>query len=392
MINLLPVENWDYGFKDLFYGLNKAIYKNKKHITLHLDKIGNCIPIRSGRGAIFAAIKALALKPAAKIAVPLYSCPVVFKAVTEAGATPVFIDIERDTFCLSVKDLRHKIDQVDAIIAIHMFGNLCDMSALLNTAQGKPVIEDCAQSLGSKYNGQMAGTMGAVGIFSFRSGKYLSVGEGGALYANAPEIVSRLAHIVDTMKIPQKTEQVMHVLKTYVRSRLRSRPLYGLIGEKMWKIYNKTVDYSAKTPIILSKIFYSDLCLAGKRLATFENVIEIQRANAEYYAKNLELKPDMQCSEKPNTFYNRYAYPIIFPSTNRRDFVATYLYKKQIGTIKPYNDIKEIAATYYDYRGDCPVTEDISKRILLIPSHYALKKKDLEKITKCLNATCKITG
>ncbi|MBN1479183.1 hypothetical protein EH223_15940 [candidate division KSB1 bacterium] len=385
MPSLIPAENWDYSLKDLFYGLNGALSQNKNHEKIAIEKIGTCLPIRSGRAAIVLALKALNLQPGGRVAVPLYSCPAVFKAIDKAGCTPVFVDIERDTFCMSAKDLAAKRDQIDAVIAIHMFGNLCDMHGLLAVAREKPIIEDCAQSLGSDIHGHMSGTFGTMAIFSFRSGKYLSVGEGGALYARNPETMSRLEFIMNGMSIPTRTMEVQHAIKTYIRSKLRTRPLYGLIGSKLWKIYNRTVDYSAKTPVLLSTILQHDLRLTKQRLTKFARILNKQRANADYYSNHLKINPDMICFEKSDTFYNRFAYPILFSSIEKRDALADYLFKKKIDTIKPYQDCAEIASKYYGYAGGCPVAELVAKTVLIIPSHSRLKQFELDYIVNCFN-------
>jgi dTDP-4-amino-4,6-dideoxygalactose transaminase len=93
----------------------------------------------------------------------------------------------------------------------------------------------------------------------------------------------------------------------------------------------------------------------------------------------------MLCSEKPGTFYNRYLYPLLFHSMQQRDNMATYLYKRQIGTIKPYSDIVEVAAEHYGYAGGCPVTEQISKRLLVVPSYASLKKRDVRRVARWVN-------
>ena len=76
-----------------------------------------------------------------------------------------------------------------------MFGNVCDMPALREAAPGKPFIEDCAQALGSRLDGRLAGSFGEIAVFSFRSGKYLSVGEGGAVYCSDTDLESRLSEL-----------------------------------------------------------------------------------------------------------------------------------------------------------------------------------------------------
>ena len=189
MLGLLPTEYWEYNLSDILRSLPVALGPSKQNGMLNIAGLGNCIPTRSARAGIVAAIKALDLPPGARIGVPLYCCPVVFKAIKAAGCTARFIDVEYSTGCMSTEDLLAKRSQLDAIIAVHMFGNLCDMPGLQEAAEGKPIIEDCAQSLGSRLDGRMAGSFSTIAAFSFRSGKYLSVGEGGALFSSDADVL-----------------------------------------------------------------------------------------------------------------------------------------------------------------------------------------------------------
>jgi dTDP-4-amino-4,6-dideoxygalactose transaminase len=385
MISLLPTELWEYKFSDIIRGLVGALGSRKADGSLYIPGIGNCIPARSARAGLIAAIKALNLPIGARIGVPLYCCPVVFKAIKAANCTPRFIDIEPATYCMSVDDLFRKRSEIDALIPVHMFGNLCDMPSLQEAAQGIPIIEDCAQSLGSTLNGRMAGSFGTIAAFSFRSGKYLSVGEGGALFSNHADIRSRLSELIAAMPAPSIADECAHIAVTYIRSMLRSKPLYGVVGYPLWNIYNKKVDYSAKSPIFLTQIYRADFAITINRLAHLDSTIERQRANADFYSHTLKLDPRMLCSEKPGTFYNRYLFPILFHSSEQRDFIADYLHSLQIDTAKPYKDIADVVATHYGYTGDCPEAEQVAKRVLVIPSYYSLKKGDVQRIAQCLN-------
>jgi dTDP-4-amino-4,6-dideoxygalactose transaminase len=134
---------------------------------------------------------------------------------------------------MSSRDMLAECSQLDAVLAVHMFGNLCDIGGLQVSAQGRPIIEDCAPALGSMRQGRMAGSFGAISFFSFRSGKYLSVGEGGALFSRNEEMLSRISRIADGMAVPNRTRDCAHAIVTYAKSILRSKPLYGIIGHRM---------------------------------------------------------------------------------------------------------------------------------------------------------------
>lgn len=367
--------------------LKELVYEPAKHLKAIFDipGVGSCIPTRSARAALVTAIQALDLAPGARIGVPLYCCAVVFKAIKTAGCIPRFIDVEPTTFCMSAENLHAKSSDVDAVIAVHMFGNVCDIPLLQEAAPGKPIIEDCALSLGSRLDDVATGALADIAAFSFRSGKYLSVGEGGALFSRHAKIQSRASHLVSELPIPSHLDECSHVAKTYLRSTLRSKPFYGLVGYALWKSYNKRVQYSEKSPIALSQIYKSDLSLTKKRLAHLDSIIESQRVNAAHYSHVLTLDSSMLCHEKADAFYNRYQYPIRFFSEEQRDLMAAYLHRRQIETSKPVNDEVDVATAYYNYAGDCPVAEQLSKRVLVIPSYHTLKKKVLKRIAHCVN-------
>ena len=389
MKSLIPAENWWYSLKDLFQGLIRTYFERPDRHVLEINDVGDCIAVRSGRMAIVLAMNAFGLGSGARIGVPLFTCPAVIKAVVSCGCRPVFIDVEKDSFCLSVPDLSTKIDSLQAVIAIHMFGHLCDMDGILDVARGKPVIEDCAQSLGSRIGGRAAGTMGSIGVFSFRSGKYLSVGEGGALYTRNRRLCSRLlAGAADTI-MPSKRSQVVHVCKTYLRTKLRTRPLYGWIGKRVWMVYNRTVAYAAKTPLTKSAIFPADLLLIRDRIKKLQVMIVRQRAYAGYYSSHLDVPHMMLCGEKPGTYYNRFAYPVIFSSWRERDAMAEALLRKKIDTIKPYQDLPAIASDHYDYSGDCPVAEKLCATTLLLPCYDTLRLREIQHIAFCFNSAWK---
>ena len=102
--------------------------------------------------------------------------------IVHLGATPVFVDILPDSWCIDPAEVeRHITPKTKAIVATHIYGNLCDMDRLLDIGRrhGIPVIEDAAEAIGSEWHGRRAGSMGAFGTFSFHGTKTLTTGEGG---------------------------------------------------------------------------------------------------------------------------------------------------------------------------------------------------------------------
>src|SRR5262249_26175293 len=163
----------------------------------------------------------------------------------------------------------------------------------------KPIIEDCALSLGSELNGRATGSMGDIGVFSFRSGKYLSVGEGGAIFAADPSLQNRLSHSISALPAQKRIDELVHVAKTWLRSALRRKPLYGLVGYALWEKYNQRVEYSDKSPISVTQGFKTDLELAKRRLTSLDSIIERQRRHAQHYTEALKIDRSMLCMEEP---------------------------------------------------------------------------------------------
>ena len=391
MFNLIPAEHWDYSVADMIRNLGASLAPRPSgpKSNIEIPELGTCLPVRSARAAIVLGLKSLGLRPGAAVAVPLYCCPVVFSAIRAAGCHPRFIDVELNTFCLSADDLAAKNSEVDAVIAVHMFGNICNISAMRKATPNKPIIEDCAQALGSRFNGQLAGSFGEIAAFSFRSGKYLSVGEGGALYCGDPDLRSRVSKLIVELPIPGLRDEVVHVLATTIRSMLRRKPLWGLIGSRLWQAYSEKIKYSTQAPIVLGQIYKTDRDLIVKRLPQLAGFIEKQRSNADYYSWNLALDSDLLCHDDPATFSNRLQYPLLAPSFEQCDRLAKRLQQNQITTTRPYKDIVTIAAKYYGYSGDCPQAERIAKTILMLPCNYAINVAELEHITTCVNRAWK---
>ena len=115
--------------------------------------------------------------------------------ITYLGATPIFVDILPDTWCMDPVAVEAAItSRTKAILAVHLYGNLCDMDALLaiGDRHGIPIIEDAAEAIGSVWHGRRAGAMGVFATFSFHGTKTITTGEGGAFVTNDSALYERV--------------------------------------------------------------------------------------------------------------------------------------------------------------------------------------------------------
>ena len=121
------------------------------------------------------------------------------------GATPVFADIDAQSWCLSPESFKACItDRTKAVIPVDLYGNMPDMDAILDTARqhGIAVIEDAAEAIGSEYRTRKAGSLGDTGVFSFHGSKTLTTGEGGMLVTNRDDIYQRVVVLRDHGRKP----------------------------------------------------------------------------------------------------------------------------------------------------------------------------------------------
>lgn len=146
------------------------------------------------------ALEALGIGEGDEVIVPAISFIATATAVSRVGATPVFADIEADTFAIDPECVRKAIGpKTRAIMPVHFGGPMANMDALTEIAgeHGIAIIEDAAHAHGSEWNGRRAGSFGVFGSFSFQNGKVMTAGEGGILLANDEALIDRAREILD---------------------------------------------------------------------------------------------------------------------------------------------------------------------------------------------------
>ena len=161
---------------------------------------GYAVPMINGTVTMEVALRAAGIGWGDEVIVPAYTFQATASAPMAAGAIPVIVDIDPDTYCLSVEATAKAItSKTKAIIPVHLGSNMADMDAIMQLAEKHNliVIEDCAHVHGAKWNGKGAGTIGHFGSFSLQSSKTLTSGEGGILLCKSAEHAALAASIID---------------------------------------------------------------------------------------------------------------------------------------------------------------------------------------------------
>jgi|TARA_R110000851_G_scaffold32844_1_gene87813 perosamine synthetase len=149
------------------------------------------ISMTNGTAALFCCLKALGVQEGDEVIVPDMTFVATSNAVLMANATPIFCDIDKNTFCIDPKKIESLItDKTKAIIPVHLYGQSADMGKIMSIAKkyGLKVIEDAAQGVGVKFEDKHTGTFGDMGILSFYGNKTITCGEGGVILTDSKEL------------------------------------------------------------------------------------------------------------------------------------------------------------------------------------------------------------
>ncbi len=148
----------------------------------------------NGTLSLFAALRILNIEKGYEVIVPDLTFVASANSILLAGATPVFVDIEKDTFQIRAEDIEKKITpRTKAIMPVHLYGQSSDMEAIMKIASkhNLKVVEDAAQGVGVKFNGLHVGNFGDFGSFSFYGNKTITTGEGGMLITSSEELAKK---------------------------------------------------------------------------------------------------------------------------------------------------------------------------------------------------------
>lgn len=157
------------------------------HQRSHCHLVGNAT------AGLYLAIKALGLR-GKRVAIPNSVCPNVPLAVLLSGNTPLYLDVSKKNLGIDINELKSKADSVDAVIAVHAYGSICDIAEIFAFCKSHciPLIEDIAVAQGARIDGRPVGNFSDIAVVSFGSGKIIDVGHGGAVLTDNPLILAEV--------------------------------------------------------------------------------------------------------------------------------------------------------------------------------------------------------
>ncbi len=361
--------------------------------------IKNAYVFDSGRSALYYALKTLEVGEGDEVLVQAYTCVVVVNAIKFTGAKPIFIDIN-NTFNIDPADLEKRITPKTKVLIIqHTFGLPANLDLLLAIAakHNIKIIEDCAHSLGVKYNGQLVGTFGHIGMFSFGSDKIISCARGGALITNDEAINEKIKSFYEKLPKPSTLKTLQHLLHFpifYI-----SKPIYHLylgkfilILAKKLNIFNKIIYKKEKIgervnfyPSRLANSLANILC---DQINEIDIVIKHQRKISEIYNQKIN-NPLINLPWREANLNGGAClrYPIL---TKKPKELMTFAKKQGIILGDWYSCViapcdSDINKTGY-HAGDCPNAEHLAAQSVNLPTDRHITEKQADKIIKIINS------
>jgi len=318
----------------------------------HLN-VKHAIATSSCTGALHIGLAALGVGPGDEVVLADTNWIATAAPITYLGAQPVFVDILPDSWCIDPDSAEAAITpRTKAIIAVHLYGNVCDMDALLAIGKkhGIPVIEDSAEAIGSQYHGKRAGSMGAFGAFSFHGTKTITTGEGGMFVTNSDALYERVL-----------------TLSNHGRSRGQTRQFWpDMIGFK-YKMSN-----------IQAALGYGQIQRIAPLIARKQEILR-------FYRSRLENPPLLLMNPEPMDTVNGAWMPTaVFDAATgiTREIVQKAFAAKNIDARVFFHPLSSLPM--FRARPENRVAWDIPNRAINLPSYHDLTEEELERVVSVI--------
>lgn len=329
-------------FEQASFIMGEHVETFERHVSTYIQQ--EAVSCASGSDALLLSLMAMGIQPGDEVITTPFTFFATSGAVVRAGARPVFVDIDKETYNIDCTKIEAAITtKTKALLVVHLFGQSANMDAVLPLSKkyGLKVIEDACQAFGGEYDGKKLGTLGDFGCFSFFPTKNLGgAGDGGLVTCKSSED-----------------------LETIKKLRVH--------GAKK-KYFHELVGFNSRLDAIQAAIL-------DVKLPHIEEWNGRRRSIAQKYSD--ALHPQVQIpKEAPKAKHIFHQYPILVPE---RDKLFAHLEKQGIACAVYYPEplhLQQCFANLGCIQGDFPVAEDVSQKILSIPIFPEMTDKQVASV------------
>ena len=357
-VSFLPME------KELDQELRNAferVYSRSWYILGEEDKafeqafasylgVNNCVGVGNGLDALVLALRALKIGPGDEVIVPSNTYIASVLAISYAGATPVLVEPDIDTFNIDPHLIESAVTgKTKAIMPVHLYGQACDMDPIMKIADkyGLFVIEDCAQAHGATYKGKKVGTFGNAAGFSFYPGKNLgALGDSGAVVTDNDELASKIRALSN---------------------------------------YGSDYKYHHILKGVNSRMDEMQAAFLSVKLPHLDRMNQERRRIADMYSSKINNPKVILPAVNPECVPVWHIYGV---RCEERDALENFLKERGIGTNKHYPTPIHLQEAYKDLaipEGALPIAEKISKTELSLPIYYGMTDEEIQYVIDSVN-------
>lgn len=345
--------------------------------------VKHAISVGNGTDALVIALKAMGIGEGDEVITTPFTFFATAESISAVGATPVFVDVRKDTFNIDPSKIEEKItNKTKAIMPVHIFGQAADMDEINEIAKRHNllVIEDACQAIGGKYKDRKIGSLGDVACFSFFPTKNLGcAGDGGMIVTNNDDlaIIIRALRTHGSGENGQKAFNLLNNIKEEVKTvDSANDTVYNPL-----KYYNYLIGYNSRLDAIQAAILRVKLKEIDKWNSKRREIVSIY--NEEL--KDTELVTPI-CDENNEHVYHMY----ILQSENREE-ILNKLKEKGVATGVYYPVPLHLQKVYKNLgysEGDMPVSEYLSHRTFAIPVYPELNNEQIKYIIESIKTNC----
>lgn len=333
------------GWGDRCYGY---IARFEAAFKAHLG-VNYAIATSSCTGALHMGLAALGIGPGDEVILADTNWIATAAPIVYLGATPIFVDILSDSWCIDPELVEASITpRTKAIIAVHLYGNLCNMDRLLAIGEqyGIPIVEDAAEAIGSVYSGKRAGSMGRFAAFSFHGTKTVTTGEGGMFVTNDASL----------------SEAVL-TLSNHGRARGQAKQFWPDVVGFKYKLSN------------------IQAAIGCAQLERIDELISRKREILHYYRSRLEVRQVIMMNPEPiGTINGAWMPTAVFPSGSgiTRDRIQESFRVANIDARVMFYPLSSLPM--FEDRPQNRIARDIPGRAINLPSYHDLTVQQQDRV------------
>jgi len=328
----------------------KYIIEFEKKFADYIE-VNHAVSVSNGTIALHLALLALGIGEGDEVIVPTLTYIASVNAIKYTGATPVFIDSERNYWQLNVNDIEKLItSKTKAIMPVHLYGGVCNMDAIIKLAEKHNlfVVEDCAEAIGSRFGNKKVGSFGDIAAFSFFGNKTITTGEGGMVLTNDETLNERCLH------------------------------LKGQGLAKYRQYWHDIVGYNYRMTNVCAAIGLA-------QLENVESIIAKKRQVAVWYKKYLYANKNVKIHEEQSgTFHTYWMVSILVNIPDSRDSLRNFLDNAGIETrplFYPVHTMPMYSEKYQRFKN----AEYLGWRGMNLPSFPDLTEEQVKYICENIN-------